>query len=79
MDDHMYYWVRDYAECELIPRFEDECRHHNKVTECPSYEEMRDFCEVLNRIGKWAGFNPVKVTDYVPIDKHKSRSEGRDF
>ena len=68
MDDHLYYSVKEYAECELIPRFEEEYRQHKKVSKCPSYEEMKDLCNVLTTIGKWAGFGKVKVTDYIPVE-----------
>lgn len=65
MDDHMWYSVRDYGEYELVPRFRVESKEHKNITECPSYEEMRDYCKVLTLIGKYAGFSPVKPSDYL--------------
>ena len=36
MDDHVYEQVMSYAECELLPRFREECKHSRKITECTS-------------------------------------------
>ncbi len=67
MDDHLYDMVKSYAECELIPRFQEEYRRHKKMSDCPSYKEMRDFVIAINHIALYAGYNPVRVSDFTPI------------
>ncbi len=68
MDDHLYYMVKGYAECELIPRFQKEYKEYGRIYLCPSWHEMSDFVEALNDIGTWAGFNPVKINDFLPFE-----------
>ena len=68
MGDHLYENVMDYAECELIPRFQDECSQYQRFTDCPSYEEMKDFCNVLNIIGKYCGMSKLFLSDFIPDD-----------
>lgn len=54
MDDHFFDRIMSYAECELIPRFQDEFSRFGSLAACPSYSEMQDFCKILNIAGKWA-------------------------
>jgi hypothetical protein len=65
MDDHVYESVLDYAECELIPRFQEEYSKCHKVTACESYEEMQDLCTALNAIGKWAGMEKKTPKSFI--------------
>lgn len=67
MDDHMLEWVEDYGKCELVPRFQKEYKECGKITACPSYEEMKDFCKVLTLIQKWDCTRHDK-TPYTPSD-----------
>ena len=55
MDDHLYDIVMDYAECDIIPRFQAEYKEYRKMRLCPSYAEMQDLCTALNAIAKNAG------------------------
>ena len=65
MDDHLYAMVMEYAECDLIPRFQAEYREHGKMNLCPSYEEMQDLCTAVNAIAKWSGHSKVTPSDFV--------------
>lgn len=65
MDDHVYMRVLEYAECELIPRFQEEYRQCHKVTKCASYEEMKDLCTALNAIAPWAGMEKRTPSSFV--------------
>lgn len=53
MDDHFFDRIMSYAECELIPRFQDEFSRFGSLAACPSYSEMQDFCKILNIADKW--------------------------
>ena len=53
MDDHLYEYVMDYGNCLLIQYFNEEYKKYGKMSLCPSYEEVKDFCKVLNLILKW--------------------------
>lgn len=55
MDDHMYEYILNYAECELIPRFQKECSECGVIKKCKSYEEIKALCVVLNAIAPYAG------------------------
>ena len=50
MDDHVYTQVLEYAECDLIPRFNEEYRKCGNIKACESYEEISDLCKILNTI-----------------------------
>ena len=65
MDDHLYSLVMDYAECDLIPRFQTEYKELGKMNLCPSYEEMKDLCTAVNAIAKWSGHSKVTPSDFV--------------
>lgn len=65
MDDHMFDRVMDYGLWGLIPRFQEEYKEYETMAECPSYEEAKDFCKVLNLIHKWAYDS---FTHYTPSD-----------
>lgn len=65
MDDHVYMYVLEYAELDLIPRFKEEYKACGKVTKCESYEEMQDLCTALNALAKWAGFDKVTPSSFV--------------
>ena len=67
MDDHVYEQVMSYAECELLPRFREECKHSRKITECASYEEVKDLCTALNAIAKWAGYDRVTPSSFLRV------------
>lgn len=69
MDDHMYDQMMSYAECELIPRFQEEYAKTGKLSDCPSYEEMQDLCTALNAVGKWAGYDKVTPSTFVEVFK----------
>ena len=53
MDDHMFDRVWDYGLCELVPRFQSEYKECGSVMSCPSYEEIKDYCKVLNKTIKF--------------------------
>ena len=61
MDDHVYTQVLEYAECDLIPRFNEEYRKCGNIKACESYEEISDLCKILNTIAKYTG-GIAKVT-----------------
>lgn len=65
MDDHMYDQMMSYAECDLIPRFQQEYIACGKVTQCDSYEEMKDLCIALNAVGKYCGFEKVCPSSFI--------------
>lgn len=65
MDDHMYDSIRDYAECELIPRFQEEYRQYGKMSACPSYQEMQDLCTALNAVAPYAGYDKVTPSHFI--------------
>ena len=67
MDDHFYDIMMDYAQCDIIPRFQSEYKEYKKMRLCPSYAEMQDLCTALNAVAKWAGYS--KVTTYNFINK----------
>jgi hypothetical protein len=68
MDDHVYAFVLEYAECDLVPRFQEEYRRCHEVTECGSYEEMLDLCTALNAIGKWAGMEKKTPKSFIEAE-----------
>ncbi len=61
MDDHVYTQVLEYAECDLIPRFNEEYRMCGNIKACASYEEISDLCKILNTIAKYTS-GIAKVT-----------------
>lgn len=63
MDDHMYDRVWTYGNYELVPRFQKEYSECGSVQKCSSYQEIKEFCKVLNIIRKWIYANQ----DYKPI------------
>lgn len=66
MDDHMYNRLWEYAECDLIPRFQIEYEETGNMLECASYEEVETFCKALNIIGDWLGYErmtPARIID----------------
>ena len=66
MDDHVYEQVMSYAECDLITRFQGEYSRCQKVTDCESYEEVKDLCKVLNTIAKYAtGIDNVTPSSFI--------------
>lgn len=65
MDDHMYDILMDYAECDIIPRFQAEYKEYRKMRLCPSYAEMQDLCTALNAIAKYAGYRKVTPSEFV--------------
>lgn len=65
MDDHMYDWIKHYAECELIPRFQAEYEKYQVLKTCPSYEEMQALCVALNAVAPYAGYASVSPSDFV--------------
>lgn len=65
MDDHMYDILMDYAECDIIPRFQAEYKEYRKMSLCPSYAEMQDLCTALNAIAKYAGYSKVTPSSFV--------------
>lgn len=56
MDDHMFEWVREYGNSWLVPRFQSEYEKYKEIKKCPSYEEIKDFCKVMNILAKWGGY-----------------------
>lgn len=67
MDDHLFDRVWNYGSYGLIPQFQREYKEHGVMSKCPSYEEVKDFCKILNLIQKWAGFRWSK-TPFTPSD-----------
>lgn len=71
MDDHMYDQMLNYAECELIPRFQKEYENAQflgkKMTECDSYEEMKALCVALNAVAPYAGYEKVSPRSFVEV------------
>lgn len=73
MDNHLWYSVWDYAECELIPRFNAELQSQVDVRGCyvieeaPSYREIKDLCKALNAIAPYAGMNMTTPSDLVTL------------
>lgn len=65
MDNHLYAMLIEYAECELIPRFQAEYKEHGKLKLCPSYEEVKALCTALNAIAKFAGYRKVTPSSFV--------------
>lgn len=68
MDDHVYMRVLEYAELDLIPRFQAEYKDCGRVTACESYEEIKDLCTALNAIAPWAGFDRVTPSNFAKED-----------
>lgn len=54
MDDHVYEYVLDYARASLIPDFWEEFRIYKDMEKCPSYQAVKDLCEVLNMMLPYA-------------------------
>ena len=67
MDDHMYNLMMNYAQCELIPRFQSEYEECKAMNKCPSYEEIKDLCVALNAVASWAGYNKVTPSDLLDM------------
>lgn len=65
MDNHLYAMLMEYAECELIPRFQAEYAKYGKMKLCQSYAEMKDFCTALNAIARWSGHRKVTPSSFV--------------
>lgn len=65
MDDHMYDEMLSYAECELIPRFQNEYEEYKQVSKCPSYKEMKDLCTALNAVAPYAGYKRRTPTSFI--------------
>ena len=65
MDDHFYDIMMDYAECDIIPRFQSEYKEYKKMRLCPSYAEMQDLCTALNAVAKYAGYSKVTPSSFV--------------
>ena len=65
MDDHFYDIMMDYAECDIIPRFQSEYKEYRKMRLCPSYAEMQALCTALNAIAKYAGYSKVTPSSFV--------------
>lgn len=67
MDDHMYDQMVSYAECDLIPRFQEEYAACRVMTKCESYEEMKAFCRALNAVAPYAGYTQKKPSDFLEV------------
>ncbi len=65
MDDHMYDNMRAYAECELIPRFQEDYKTYGNILDCPSYPEIRDLCKALNIVAPYAGYSKITPADFI--------------
>lgn len=65
MDDHMYNQMLSYAQCELIPRFNEEYEKCGKLTSCDSYQEMKDLCTALNAVAPYAGYDKVTPSSFI--------------
>lgn len=61
----MYENILSYAKCELIPRFQMEFSEYKKISNCPSYEEMKDLCSVLNLVAKYTAYNKQTPIDFI--------------
>lgn len=65
MDDHMYDQMLEYAECDLIPRFQQEYDEHGQLNKCPSYKEMQALCTALNAVAPYAGYSRVTPSTFI--------------
>lgn len=65
MDDHMYDYMLEYAECDLIPRFQNEYKKCGKLSACDSYKEMQDLCIALNAVAPYAGYGRVTPSSFI--------------
>lgn len=65
MDDHMYDSMMSYAECDLIPRFQEEYGKHGTLAACPSYQEIKDLCTALNAVAPYAGYDKVTPRSFI--------------
>lgn len=65
MDDHLFDEVYSYGMSELVPRFQKEFNKYGLLNKCPSFEEIKDFCKVLNLIEKW-DYTKANKTIYQP-------------
>jgi hypothetical protein len=65
MDDHLYMYVLNYGGDQLIGRLQREFDKTGKLKDCESYGEAQDFVKVLNLIGKYGGYAPMKVSDLI--------------
>lgn len=65
MDDHMWEMIMDYAECELIPRFQEEYRAVRRIESCPSNKEIEDLCKLLNVVSTWSGHARVTPGSFL--------------
>lgn len=65
MDDHMYDQMMNYAECELIPRFQKEYAEKGIMKNCDSYKEIQDLCIALNAVAPWAGYSKVTPSTFI--------------
>lgn len=65
MDDHMYDQMLEYAERELIPRFQNEYRECKQISKCPSYKEIQDLCKALNAVAPYAGYERKTPKSFV--------------
>lgn len=65
MDDHMYDNVMNYAECDLIPRFQKEYKEKGTIKNCDSYKEIKALCIALNAIAPYAGYEKVTPSSFL--------------
>ena len=61
MDYHMYKEMWNHVRFDIIPRFREEYKKYGKMSSCPSYEKVKDFCKAINIVG------PYAICDYERI------------
>lgn len=65
MNERMWKTVLFRSRKPLLDRFYEELKVYNEPESCPSFGEVCDLCNILNIIGRYAGFDEVEVDDFI--------------
>lgn len=62
--DHVIEYILDYMNCDVETfRKEWESREYSKITECPTYDLIKSYCDAIKALNRMEG----SYGEYTPM------------